>query len=319
MLEHFKGFVPYSDDEIKELWHKSTVVVDTNVLLNFYKYQHTESTKSLMDILKKLKGVRRLWVPHYIALEYFMNYEHYMYKQPEGYKLLEKDLMQLKQTAEKVIKAVKSKHPYVDIDKYQFFIDNLQHSNFSLKNLIDADINKLPDFKRIQEELLELLDGIVGEPYTQDRIIQIENEGRERYKSLVPPGFMDRNKDVYIVYGDCRYPKMYGDLILWKQMIDKANLNENGTPIIFITEDLKTDWWIKKGGAIIRPQPQLIQEFYNITKQNFYMYRTEDFLRYAKRYLNADVTDEQVKSVTKDIEQLRISPEEYEEYKNQWL
>ncbi|WP_181162008.1 MULTISPECIES: PIN-like domain-containing protein [Bacillaceae] len=41
------------------------------VLLNFYKYTTKESTKSLLDILKKLKDDERLWVPHQVALELF--------------------------------------------------------------------------------------------------------------------------------------------------------------------------------------------------------------------------------------------------------
>ncbi|MDA1584576.1 PIN-like domain-containing protein [Bacillus cereus group sp. TH230-1LC] len=319
MLEQFKGFVPYSDKEIKELWNKATIVVDTNILINFYRFTNSESTKSLMDILNNLKSVGRLWIPNHVALEYFMNYEYFMYKQSEGYKLLERNLIQLKQNAEKIIKDVKKQHPYVAIEKFQFFIDNIQQSNHVLQNLISAEVDKLPDFKSIQEDILELLNGIVGEPFNQERINQIEKEGQERYKSKVPPGFLDNNKDGYIAYGDNSYHKMYGDLILWKQIIDIANYGESGTPVIFITEDLKEDWWVRKGETVVRPQPQLIQEFYNVTKQNFYMYRTEEFLRYAIQYLSVEVTDELVKNVTKDVEQLRMMPDEFREYRNRLM
>ncbi|MBX9999588.1 hypothetical protein H7S55_05385 [Priestia aryabhattai] len=319
MLQQFKGFIGYTDEEFKELWGKSIFVVDTNVLLNFYKYTSKESTKSLLDILKKLKEGGRLWIPHQVALEYFYNYENNMFKQQEGYDLLSAELKKLKEDAEKILSTVKSKHPYIITDKFYFFIDSMEQSNNELQEQINKEIEELPDSKRIQKDVLILLDGIIGESYTQDRINVIEKEGKERYKYNVPPGFKDRddnNKQIFRTYGDIRYQQLYGDLIVWNQMIDRAKVDENPVSIIFITEEKKEDWWEKDTQKRIkRPQPQLIQEFYNKTQQNFYMYRTENFVKYAKEYLGAEVTDEQVENVTKDVEQIRKS-EEKEEDKN---
>ncbi|KJD45761.1 PIN-like domain-containing protein [Paenibacillus terrae] len=92
MLDKFKGFISYTNEEFKVFWEKAIFVVDTNVLLNFFKYTSKESTKSLLGILKKLKDSGRLWIPHQVALEYFFNYENNMLKQQEGYKLLETEL-----------------------------------------------------------------------------------------------------------------------------------------------------------------------------------------------------------------------------------
>ena len=85
LLEQFKGFIGYTEDEFKDLWEKATFVVDTNVLLNFYKYTSKDSTASLLAILKKIKDAGRLWIPHQIALEYFFNHENNMKKQKEVY------------------------------------------------------------------------------------------------------------------------------------------------------------------------------------------------------------------------------------------
>ncbi len=52
MLEHFKGFIDYTENEFKELWENALFVVDTNILINFYKYTSKDSTKFLLDILK---------------------------------------------------------------------------------------------------------------------------------------------------------------------------------------------------------------------------------------------------------------------------
>lgn len=52
MKEKFIGFIGYTDTELKDLWESAVFVVDTNILLNFYKYTSKESTQSLLDILK---------------------------------------------------------------------------------------------------------------------------------------------------------------------------------------------------------------------------------------------------------------------------
>nr|WP_248700545.1 PIN-like domain-containing protein [Parageobacillus thermoglucosidasius] len=97
----FAGFLEYTEEEFKELWEQAIFVVDTNVLINFYKYTNKETTQNLFDILKELKKANRLWIPHQVALEYFFNYENNMYKQNEGYHLLGKKLKNLKEDAKK--------------------------------------------------------------------------------------------------------------------------------------------------------------------------------------------------------------------------
>ncbi|MDG5789658.1 PIN-like domain-containing protein [Evansella sp. AB-P1] len=312
MLEQFKGFIGYTDEEFKRLWEKAVIVVDTNVLLNFYKYTSKESTKSLLDILKILKEENRLWIPHQVALEYFFNYETNMFKQHEGYNLLGSELKKLKEDAKKSLRTVQSEHPYIVTDNFQFYIEDIEKSNDKLQEQLDKEIANLPYSKETQDELLLLLDGVIGDPYTQDMINAIEKDGLERYVHNVPPGFKDKDKNSmkdYRTYGDIRYQQKYGDLIVWNQMLDRAKREENPTSIIFITEEKKEDWWEKESGKIKRPQPQLIQEFINKTNQLFYMYRTENFVQYAKEYLGADITDEEVENVTKDVEQIRRAEE----------
>ncbi|EJQ73466.1 hypothetical protein IG7_00769 [Bacillus cereus HuA2-4] len=317
MLEQFKGFIGYSDEEFEELWEKAIFVVDTNILINFYKYTSKESTKSLLDILKKLKDTNRLWIPHQVALEYFFNYEANMFKQNEGYKLLGNEFNKLKEVAEKALNTVKSKHPYIITDKFQFFIEDMEQSNQKLQEQLEKEIETLPDFKKTQKDLLDLLDGIVGEPYSQKEIDEIEKVGKERYLHNVPPGFEDKDKkdkQGYRTYGDFRYQRLYGDLIVWFQIMDRAKKEDNPSPIILITEDRKEDWWEKDKGQIKRPHPQLIQEFLNKTKQKFYMYRTDSFVRNAIDYLGADVSEEQAQEVTNEIENIR-KVDEIAEYK----
>ncbi|WP_197232899.1 PIN-like domain-containing protein [Priestia endophytica] len=311
-MDYFKGFTGYSDDEFEELWKKAIFVVDTNILINFYKYTSKQSTKSLLDILKKVKEANRLWIPHQVALEYFFNYEDNMFKQKEGYNQLSRELAKLKDEAQKTLSTVKSKHPYIITEKFQFMVDSIEKSNKIVEKQINQEIENLPDSNAIQEDILKLLDGIIGDPYSQKKINEIEKDGAERYKHDIPPGFKDKtdnNKKAYRTYGDFKYQQLYGDLIVWHQIMDRAKIEDNPKPIILITEDRKEDWWEKDGSHIKRPHPQLIQEFLNKTQQKFYMYRTDSFVRYAIDYLGVEVSEEQAQEVTNEIENIRKSEE----------
>ncbi|MFJ7890418.1 PIN-like domain-containing protein [Lysinibacillus xylanilyticus] len=308
MIEQFKGFIGYKEEEFKELWKESVFVVDTNILINFYKYTTKESTKNLLGILKELKKEGRLWIPHQVALEYFFNYEDNMSKQHEGFNSLQIDLVKFKENVPKILSTVKSQHPYIPIEKFEFFIEDINITHQKLEERIRKEIEKLPDSKEIHQDLIELMDGIIGSPYSQDEINNIEKNGKIRYQYNVPPGFEDKDdkkKQGYRTYGDFRYQQLYGDLIVWHQIMDRAKKDGNKTSMILITEDRKEDWWDKDGSKIKRPHPQLIQEFINKTQQKFYMYRTDNFVSNARKYLDVGVTEEQVKEVSTEIENIR--------------
>ncbi|MEQ6074012.1 MULTISPECIES: PIN-like domain-containing protein [Bacillus] len=309
MLENFKGLTGYNESEFKEIWENAVFVVDTNVLLNFYKYTSKEATQSLLKILKSLKDSDRLWIPHQVALEYFFNLESNMSKQKEGYLFLSNGLHKLKFEAEKTLRTTQSDYPYINTDQFKFYIEQLDKLNSKLDEILKDELESLPDTEKIKDDLNNLLENIIGDPYDQTKIDKIEVDGKVRYEFDVPPGFRDKGnkkKESYRTYGDFRYKQIYGDLILWNQIIDKIRDSDNPKPVIFITEEKKEDWWEKdEQDNIKRPHPLLVQEFINKTKQKFFMYRTERFVKYAKEYLYTDITEEQVENVTKDVENIR--------------
>ncbi|MFD2640034.1 PIN-like domain-containing protein [Piscibacillus salipiscarius] len=317
MLENFKGFIGYSDEEFKNLWENALVVVDTNILIYFYKFSSKQS-ETLFNILMRLKIEERLWIPHQVALEYFHNYESNMSKQTEGYNSLKEKLLKLNKDAEKAFSTIESSHPYIEISKFKYFIDELKKSIDEVQEKITEEINELPKAEYTEKKVLELMDGIVGHPYTQDKINSIENEGGERYHNEVPPGWedaKDNNKENIRTYGTLKYTQKYGDLILWNQMIDKAKGDQHSTPIIFITEDKKEDWWEKDKRGIKRPQPNLIHEFLEKTSQKFYMYRIDEFVKYAREYWGDGVPEQEVENFNKELEHIRKSDDKVEEMK----
>lgn len=70
MIEMFKGYLDYSDEEYKNIWENSIIVVDSNILLNFYRYSE-KTRNNIFEILEKLKD--RLWIPYQVGKEFFDN------------------------------------------------------------------------------------------------------------------------------------------------------------------------------------------------------------------------------------------------------
>lgn len=91
--------------------------------------------------------------------------------------------------------------------------------------------------------------------FTRDEVYVICEEGENRYKKEIPPGYKDGKKKDGI--------RKYSDLILWKEVIRYAK--EQKKNIIFVTDDVKPDWWNIENDKY-EFLPQLIKEFERDTK-----------------------------------------------------
>jgi hypothetical protein len=125
-----------------------------------------------------------------------------------------------------------------------------------------------------------------------------------RYKSGVPPGYRDSEKDSedqpHFVHNGITYEKKYGDYLVWIQTIKHAK--QNGVrSLILVTDDNKEDWWLRinsDGEKTIGPRPELVEEIAREGGvQNFLLYSSESFLSHAKTRLEADVSEETIKDV----------------------
>ena len=125
---------------------------------------------------------------------------------------------------------------------------------------------------------------------TEDELEALYKEGERRYANQVPPGYCDeKNKK------DKAKRSLYGDLVVWKQVI--AYAKEKEQCVIFITDDHKSDWWDKVEGKH-SPRKELIREFMDCTGQNILIYDSGRFLEYAKRN-KAKVSAKTIREVEK--------------------
>lgn len=267
MKKTFREYHQYSEEEFKKLWEECIFVFDTNTLLNMYRYRR-ETVDKYFEVLSDLKKNNKLWIPHQVGYEFFETRISVISDYEKSY---DEILTTLNSTKDSIDKKYKN-HPFLDWEEVKRKIDQGLESVIKDINKKKKEHPKLLDFDDILEKINRLFEGCVGNCYADEELLKIKKEGENRYSKKIPPGFKDSKKDD---------DKKYGDLILWKQIIDKAK--EIQKPIIFISGDVKEDWWLEKDGKRIMPLPQLKKEISYEAKVDFHIYTADRFLEYYQQ------------------------------------
>lgn len=288
MKKTFREYHQYTEDEFKKLWDECIFVFDTNTLLNMYRYGR-ETVDKYFEVLTELKRKNKLWIPHQVGYEFYENRISVISNYEKSYDTI---LDTLKTTKDSIDKDYKN-HPFLDWEDLKGKIDQ------GLKSVI-KDISKkkqshpkLLDKDDILEKINKLFDSCVGECFDDKKLTEIKKDGETRYAKKIPPGFKDAKKED---------DKKYGDLILWKQIIEKAK--DIKKPIIFISGDVKEDWWLEKDGKRIMPLPQLKKEIFDEAEVDFHIYTADRFLEYYQEKYKQENIDKVLISEVRRIREL---------------
>ncbi len=287
MRKKFYGYYTPTKKEFDALWQNCTFVFDTNTLLNLYRY--TEATYgSFLEILESLSD--RIWIPFKVADEFHRNRINCISDQQKAYdyfiKAYDKVVCDFNSTLNKY-----KQHKVLDIEEHK---KDLEAFTSKAKKKIEKTKKKHPDYIKndsILNNISCILQKKIGTEYTENYLQKIYDDGESRFSKKIPPGYMDRDKsDNY---------RLYGDLIIWKDIINKATTDKKS--IIFVTSDNKEDWWLEYNGKRLGPRPELIQEFKKETGQEIFIYNPAPFIKYASTHLQLK-TD---KRILDEIESVR--------------
>ena len=280
----------------QKLWVDCIFALDTNVLLDLYRFSDS-AREALFKVMESLG--ERLWIPYQVAAEYFENRLGVIEAQSEAYA---KSINGLKVAKDKFNSG--SRHPFVSdevfdkfISAYDLMIDELEQKQKTYLAYVTNDT--------IRSKIGTLLSGRVGEPYSEEKLQDIALEGEKRYLDNIPPGFQDGGKMPEATTTKLQLKK-FGDLILWKQVIDKAVLANKS--VILVTGEKKDDWWLKSDKGLVSALPSLTKEFMSAVKQDFYLYATDRFLVKANEYLaqnTSEVVVEEVRAINKADAELK--------------
>lgn len=293
MKSLYKGYFKPSEDDLTEMWQNSIFVFDTNVLLNFYRYSD-ETRAQLLKIIEELQA--RIWIPRKVADEFFDNRLGVLDRQIQEYDTVTNTLNKVEADLRNP-----RRHPFLTPNTLKQFQETLTQ----IKNELTENRNRLlsrSNDDEILNKIGELFNGKVGDNFSQADLDAIYVEGAERAEKKIPPGF----KDVQSKASSGDNYRIYGDLILWKQILEKASADQRG--IIFISDDKKEDWWVEFKGRKISPLPYLFQELNEKAKKPFFMYTIDKFIEYASKFLETTVSPE----IIEEARDIRETVEERE-------
>jgi hypothetical protein len=273
--------------------------------LNLYRYPE-EARNDLITILERVS--ERLWIPHQVALEYQASRLGVIAEQLEQFSAVRETLEEYRTELENNLNKLqlKKRHATIDPDDLLNKIKSILSDFLERLKILEQDQPNVNDPDNLREKIDSIFKGKIGPPpKSQEVLNQIYQEGEIRYENRWPPGYMDEDKSkddrsVYI-YGGLIFKREYGDLIIWKQIIQKAQKDPDFKNIVYITDDDKEDWWWNfesQGKKTIGPRPELVDE---ITREGevkqFYMYNSERFMTFAEKYLDIQVKQESIDQV----------------------
>jgi hypothetical protein len=314
------GFYRPSEDEFKAIWNGAIFVLDANVLLNLYRYP-TKASQDLLGALGKLSD--RLWLPYQAALEYQRNRLGVIAEQKKRFADVRTLIDDTKTKLNSQISSLqlKKRHSSIDVEEFLSGFESLTKAFLeTLRKLEEAQPNVFDD-DQMRNSIDDLLSGKIG-PITFDQIMlnELYKEGERRYEVEMPPGYMDAKKEKSgepdsFQYASLVYKRKFGDLVLWKQIISYTK-EKAVRCLVLLTDDEKEDWWWavdSQGEKRIGPRPELVEEIKREGQVDyFYMYNSEQFLKYSKEYLQAEVSEESISQV-REVRLIRTVPRSVED------
>lgn len=300
--------------DFETIWKEGTFVFDSNVLLDLYRLPESASD-DLIKVLKSKNFNPRIWVGFQVILEFLNNRHNTIGDQKskfnevkilinEALSKFDTTIQELQQSLNKL--KLNERHSVIEPDKYitqKNIADSKKFLDKFVKELDDLekdhpDVHQTDKFK---QTVLAIFEGKVGDAFTEEELKEIYENGESRYKKKIPPGFKDDKKDESYFVNGLEFKRKFGDLLLWHEIIQKANIDKI-KHLVLVTGDVKEDWWLKKRGKNLNARLELLDEIYSKSPelQSFYMYDTSSFLRNAKTYLDLDISEDTIEQ-TNDL------------------
>jgi hypothetical protein len=289
IFDGFEAYMSVTDEEYRTLFASGLIVLDTNAIHNLYRY--AEQTRR--DFIAALRAVKnQLWVPHQVLIEFWRNRDSVMRDRStspgEVIDLLKSSIADVSEKVDSWAKRISLD----DSEKknlkgaYQASVEELVTSLKAHSGADDIDTVDATTDDKLLMDLAELLYGRVGYPLDDDERSRAEGEGQQRIENKLPPAYMDGKKPI---------ERAVGDYLIWHEMLKEAK--ERATNVLFVTGDVKEDWWRIVGGKVKGPRIELFNEMQDVADVKLVMLRPESFLYHVRRLLKIDVESASIREV----------------------
>lgn len=241
-----KALLTHKHVSLSNLGDDYIVVLDANVLLLPFETT-SASIEAIRKVYEELAVHGRLIVPGQVVREFYKNRSN---KIGEIIDTITKTINRSKiQIFENSIPILEKNQNYKDsrdiardiVNKGKEIQEKLSLINSELKDNIGED----PVSILYREYLAQCVCELEVKDGERTEIVK-EFEKRKRFQ--IGPGHKDGKKEDGGI----------GDYLIWLTILQEAKKRQKHC--IFVTEEAKTDWWVKKD-APVQPRPELISEY----------------------------------------------------------
>lgn len=269
----FREWYAPTTDELTRLWDKGLIVLDASAMLGLYRMAQSAADVAL-ELLDWLKD--RVWVPYQAGLEFHQNRLGVIRKQADAYGAVRDELGKFERTLNQHV----ARHTLLNSTQFLTEVARKMTELTAMVNEFEAQHpwphpGQLSSVDPVQERLLSLLDSKIGRKLSVTD--EMRAEAKRRLEARIPPGYKDRSTAV---------DGVVGDMVLWWELLAHIRENEAASQgILFVTEDLKEDWWWMEGPERIGPRPELAREALDHGAGLFWMQSLGAFARSGSTHL----------------------------------
>ncbi len=285
LQDGFEGYFTPSPEDYRDALEHGIVVLDANTLLNLYRFD-PNAREDLFAVLERIS--ERLWMPYQVAREFWRNRD----SSPAAFiSETKKSLEQISAATQTVVSQVgalanrlslaegKKRTLIERLEKtFEAVQKDLSESSGSTDHLAYRDTSK----DAILQRIMDLFHGRVGQALTESEVAEVTTEGKRRIDLKIPPGFEDAGKK----------SQLNGDYAVWWETLREAKKRKSN--VIFVTGDMKEDWWRRVGNQTVGPRHELIDEMQDYAGVNAYFMTPQSLLVHARANLNVNVNESSV-------------------------
>jgi len=270
MRAAFPGFFPTTQAEYERIWASGQIVLDTNVLLNLYRY-NDEPRKSLLGALEAARD--KLWMPRQVGSEFFARRPDIIRNIHAPYNDIIQDIDRIRSEVEKKFDAGKRLGLTSEREYLLALEKALRPISDGLTRDRDAHLGghsvsfASDGLLKIMEDLYE---NRVGPPYSDEQLVAHYAEAQHRIDNKVPPGYKDAQKPS---------PDKYGDYLVWRQILDRGG--ELRIPTLLVTDDRKEDWWERHHGEYAGARHELVDEYVAVAQERVHFMTPSAFIQWV--------------------------------------
>ncbi|MDN3354624.1 PIN-like domain-containing protein [Actinomadura sp. DC4] len=304
-------------DDRQAFFTDALIVLDTNVLLDLYRYT-PEARNQILDALRLVAP--RLWLPYQVGLEFVTSRRGVIADRTDK---LRKAKSQLDQPFREAWKGVQGA-----LDGVKALLDTFaadEAGQAELDNLINEALFKdlvkpwrqilceridelkasqdigVDNFSDGSDPILPEVAALYGErigpiPDPHERRSLVEYAVGYRYPNKIPPGYLDAGKPTSL--------RAAGDYLLWEEMIEHVRNAATLEYVLFVSGDVKADWYEPPGpdSDSWRPWPSLIDEFRTRANADLLIVETKIFFEGISEFLDAKLTSSTVEEISRAAE-----------------